>query len=235
MLSIVIPTLNEEKYLPNLLKDLSKQSYKDFEVIVCDGESTDTTASIAENAGCITVSSTQKSPAAQRNFGASIARGDTLLFLDADTSIASNCFLSDILQEFTQRNLSIASFKLHFTSPELKYRFLEKIYDLLEFLGRFTHPSCPGAGILVSYKIHNKINGFNERMLVGEDHEYALRASKVGKIGRTKCHPLNTSVRRFEKYGFWRVLTKWSYLLIRYIISGKLEKEVITYTYGEHS
>ena len=41
--SIIIPTLNEEKYLPHLLADLAKQTFQDFEVIVIDGQSTDQT------------------------------------------------------------------------------------------------------------------------------------------------------------------------------------------------
>jgi len=46
MLSIIIPTLNEEKFLPHLLKSLKDQTFKDFEIIVADNNSTDITRSI---------------------------------------------------------------------------------------------------------------------------------------------------------------------------------------------
>ncbi len=52
MLSIIIPTLNEEKYLLGLLNSLKKQTYMDFEVIIADNNSKDRTKQIAKKHGC---------------------------------------------------------------------------------------------------------------------------------------------------------------------------------------
>ena len=91
MLSIIIPTLNEEKYLPLLLESIKKQKdFFDYEIIVADAGSKDKTLEIAKNYGCITVGGGLPSKA--RNEGAKITNGNTLLFLDADV-ILTNDFL----------------------------------------------------------------------------------------------------------------------------------------------
>ena len=52
MLSVIIPTFNEEKYLPRLLDSLARQTYTDYETIVADADSTDATRAIASQHGC---------------------------------------------------------------------------------------------------------------------------------------------------------------------------------------
>ena len=82
ILSIIIPTYNEEKYLPILLESIKKQSFEDYEIIVADANSTDNTRNIAQEYGCIIVDGGL--PAIGRNNGANVAKGDILLFLDSD-------------------------------------------------------------------------------------------------------------------------------------------------------
>ncbi len=94
MLSIIIPTFNEEECLPLLLKQIKKQSFKDFEIIVADAYSKDRTVEIAKSFGCKTVKGGL--PAKGRNQGAKAAQGDIFLFMDAD-----NIFLpQDFLEQF---------------------------------------------------------------------------------------------------------------------------------------
>ena len=86
MLSIIIPTLNEEKYLPRLLESIRRQNFSDYEIIVSDGGSSDKTEEIAKSfKATFFVDSSIRHPSAQRNNGARISKGDTLLFLDADS------------------------------------------------------------------------------------------------------------------------------------------------------
>ena len=80
MLSIIIPTLNEEKYLPVLLESIKKQKFEgDYELIVADAGSQDKTVEIARNFGGKIVPGGL--PAKGRNQGAAEARGDLFLFL----------------------------------------------------------------------------------------------------------------------------------------------------------
>lgn len=97
-LSIIIPTLNEEKYLPTLLTDLSRQTYRDFEVIIVDGHSGDRTVAkanpFAHRLPRLTlVDSPVRDVCQQRNQGAKTAQAETLLFLDADNRIEPHFLL----------------------------------------------------------------------------------------------------------------------------------------------
>ena len=108
MLSIIIPTLNEEKNLSLLLSSL-KEEKGDWEIIIADAGSTDKTLKVAEDFGCIITEGGL--PAEGRNKGALKARGDIFLFLDADLKLSPR-FAKNSLEEFKARNLAVASFAL---------------------------------------------------------------------------------------------------------------------------
>src|SRR5687768_1992393 len=127
MLSIVIPTINEEEYLPNLLESIKKQNFKDYEIIVADAGSKDKTVEIAQKHGCTIVPGGL--PAKGRNNGAKAARGELLFFLDADTVLPAR-FFEKSLYEFNKRNLSIASFCLRpYPENKLIYFLVDILYN----------------------------------------------------------------------------------------------------------
>src|SRR5271165_4985787 len=97
MLSIVIPTFNEEDCLPLLLESIRTQSFSDYEIIIADNNSTDDTLLIARQYGATIT--TGGLPGAGRNAGASFATGELILFLDADVILPAD-FLKDIVNEF---------------------------------------------------------------------------------------------------------------------------------------
>ena len=86
MISVIVPTLNEERALPATLAAVLAQR-GEFEVIVSDGGSTDGTRPIAQRAPGVRVLRAQRGRAMQMNAGARAARGDWLLFLHADTRL----------------------------------------------------------------------------------------------------------------------------------------------------
>ena len=96
-LSIIIPTLNEEDYLPLLLESIKKQNFAEGEVIVADARSQDKTVEIAKSYGCKVVPGGL--PPKARNEGAKKARGELFLFLDADVVLPENS-LEKFLKEF---------------------------------------------------------------------------------------------------------------------------------------
>ena len=110
MLSIIIPTLNEEDYLPWLLNSIKKQDFVDYEIIIADAGSKDKTLSIAKSYGCKIVPGGL--PAKGRNEGAKAAKGDMLIFLDSDVLIPHSKFIENSLAEFKKKNLDIAIFPL---------------------------------------------------------------------------------------------------------------------------
>ncbi len=105
ILSIIIPTYNEEEYLPLLLKSIKQQDFRDYEIIVADANSKDNTVKIAEEYGCIVVEGGM--PAVGRNNGAKVAKGEYLLFLDSDLKLTED-YLAKVIYEFKMERLGIA-------------------------------------------------------------------------------------------------------------------------------
>ena len=103
--SIIIPTYNEEDYLPVLLDSIKEQDFDDYEVIVADANSTDRTREIAEEYGCIVVEGGL--PGVGRNNGAKVAQGEYLLFLDSDLQLTED-YLRDVLYEIQIEKAGIA-------------------------------------------------------------------------------------------------------------------------------
>ena len=227
MLSIIIPTLNEEKYLPFLLEEIKKQSFSDYEIIVADAGSQDKTVEIARSFGARVVSGGV--PARGRNEGARVARGETLLFMDADNIFLPKDFLEDLINQFQKRNLGVATFPLY---P--KGNLFDKLaYGLYNWWARISQGFIAHASnsILVRKEIHQKIGGFAEDIKIAEDHDFARRAAKAGKFGFIKTKPVLTSCRRFEKDG--RIKTYLTYLLagIWMLFFGPIKSDIFNYRF----
>lgn len=233
MLSIIIPTLNEEKYLPKILKDIKRQDFSNYEIIVSDGKSEDRTKAIALASDCIFVEDESRSPAKQRNNGAKIAKGDVLLFLDADTKLPDK-LLPSVYDEFKFRKLTVAGFYLKFNSAQKIYLIFEFVYHKTCWLGQYFFPASVGVGILSLRSKHEQIGGFDESIFIGEDYDYINRLAKVGSYRMIKSSFLYFSVRRLEKEGVFRVLLKWLKGGIYFLIRGPIRKEIVKYEFGQH-
>ncbi|MBI2617033.1 glycosyltransferase family 2 protein [Candidatus Gottesmanbacteria bacterium] len=89
-ISIIIPAYNEEKYISHCLGSISKQTVKPFNVIVIDDGSTDSTSSIARKYEVEIYKINHSGPGNAKNYGASKARGEILVFIDADMLLDKN-------------------------------------------------------------------------------------------------------------------------------------------------
>ncbi|MFT4283192.1 MAG: glycosyltransferase [Candidatus Woesearchaeota archaeon] len=105
-ISVIIPTLNEEEHIENLLTSLNKQTTKVDEIIVVDGNSKDKTQELVKKSK-VKLFVTKRGVGFQRNFGAQKAKGDLLIFLDADT-ILPRQFIKNTINEFKKRKLDYA-------------------------------------------------------------------------------------------------------------------------------
>jgi len=233
MLSIIIPTLNEEKHLPLLLNSVRCQKVKeDFEIIVADAGSADKTVEIAKSFGCKVVKGGL--PAKGRNEGAKAAQGEILLFLDADLKLPNN-FLEKSLKEFKDRKLDIASYCLE---PQTNKKIIKTGFALL-----YNRPVtfsqkilAHGAmGILVKKEIFKKVKGFDEDIKLAEDHYFVRQASRIGKFGIIKSTRICVLLRRFEADGYLK--TSLKYLLCQlYMFSGKgIKSDVFKYKFDHYS
>ena len=225
MLSIIIPTLNEEKYLPLLLGAIKKQNYADCEIIIADAGSEDKTVEIAKNYGCKIAKG--GSPAKGRNEGAKEARGEIFLFMDADNIFLPENFLKKLLGEFEKRKLGVASFPIYPQGngfDKVAYGLYNFWVNLIQSFSAYATNS-----ILVKKEIHQKIGGFDEKITIAEDHIYAKRARKFGKFGFIKTKPVLTSTRRFEQDGRAKTYLKYFLAGIYMFFFGPVKSDIFKY------
>ncbi|MBA3063455.1 MAG: glycosyltransferase, partial [Atribacteria sp.] len=194
MISIIIPALNEENYLPRLLGSLEKQNLKDYEIILADAGSKDRTIEIAKKYGCKVVPGGL--PAKGRNEGAKAARGDLFLFLDSDLVLPEG-FLDVFLQEFKKKNLDIASTDLEFLSDKIIYKIAGMLCNIYYTYTQYFSPHITQC-ILVKKEFHEKIGGFDEDIKLSEDFIYIKKMAKIAKFGHLNNIRYFVSARRFN-------------------------------------
>lgn len=234
MISIIIPTLNEEHYLPKLLSSIKNQAYSDFEIIISDGGSTDNTKKIALDNNCKFISDSKHHHHSwQRNNGADIALGDILIFFDADT-ILQDGFLEKVINEFESRNLFGAGFYIHFSPNKPSYNVYSFLYNFFCFFRQYFAPASIGAGIIARRETHNLIKGFDTEIYVAEDYDYCYRISRQGKFRMIKSIKLLYSSRRLEKEGGLAVGLKWGFMALYTLFNFKIKKKIIKYDFGKY-
>ena len=152
-LSIIIPSYNEEENLPGLLESIHSQDFKDYEVIVADANSTDKTYQVAKYYGCIVVEGGL--PAVGRNNGAKVAKGDLLLFLDADLKLSKD-YLKDAVEEFNREGLGIAISQMIPDSDKFSYKALHDFANTFMKSVENIKPHGAGCyGILTRMVLHD--------------------------------------------------------------------------------
>lgn len=227
-LSIIIPTLNEEKSLPALLNCIKSDAYADYEIIVADAGSSDNTIKIAKFYGAKIVKGGL--PAAGRNNGAKVAKGEFLLFLDADIVFPPN-FLSITVKEQEERSLDVGSYRIY---PQKSNLILNKA-TLNVFYNYWMRPMTYGAAaILCRKEIFDSVGGYDESISLAEDHYFMSRVAKRGKYGvfrGTKCF---ISVRRFEQDGYMRTLFKYVLCGIKLKTVGPDRNGEFKYDFGHY-
>jgi glycosyltransferase involved in cell wall biosynthesis len=229
MLSIIIPTLNEEKYLPILLSQIKKQNFADYEIIIADAGSEDRTLEIAKSFDCKIVSGGL--PAKGRNEGAKIARGDKFLFMDADNVYLPESFLKNLLEEFEKRNLDVASFPIYPQGNGFD-KFAYRGYNFWVNLSqRFS--AWATNSVLVKREVFEKVGGFDEEIKIGEDHYFAKMAKKFGKFGFIKTKPVLTSPRRLERDGRLKTYLKFILAGIYMFLFGPVKKDIFKYRFND--
>lgn len=233
MLSIIIPTLNEEDYLPRLLECLRKQREGggDFEIVVSDAGSEDRTRKIAKAFGCKVVEGGL--PAKGKNQGAKETKGNLLLFLDADVVLPED-FLKKAMEEFRKRDLAIATFSLIPLSEKMWFQFLFNFfynYPLKIFEDKWAHGAM---GILVKKNLHKILGGFDEEIKIAEDHYYVQEAAKIEKFGIIKSTKIFVSMRRFEKESWLKIGYKYSFAEIYMKFKGPVRKEFFQYKFNHY-
>lgn len=186
-ISIIIPTLNEEGYIEASIE--SAKRLNPLEIIVVDGGSTDKTRKIAEREGAIVIES-KKGRGIQLNRGASVAKGDILLFLHADSIIQEGLDIKNYLSN----GYAGGFFRLRFDEPSLSTRLVEFFANQRARL--FSLPYGDQA-IFIKREVFERIGGFKEYPFL-EDLDFIKRLKRVCRL---RCLPYDVIVssRRLKK------------------------------------
>lgn len=224
---MIIPTLNEEKYLPKLLECIKRQTYKDYEIIVADANSKDGTVKAARKYGCKVVKGGGL-PGISRNKGAKAAKGGILLFLDAD-SIIENNFLENAVKDFKERKLDAAGSYLYPSSRNIIDKLFLAVFNGWTYATQFFYANACGTGIFCRKWLHKKINGFDETIKLSEDMDYAKRCGRIGKFRMIKNSKVIYSMRRYDEEGRLRVAFKLLLSAFYRPIFGEIRSDVFKY------
>ena len=211
MISIIIPTYNEaDQIVTTLIKLYEKNNGEDFEIIVSDGSSTDDTMALAKQAGAMVLRSPRKGRAAQMNFGASLAKGEILYFLHADT-IPPKGYLTDIIQAVA-KGYPAGCFMLSFDYPHwfLKANCWFTRFDLNSI--RFGDQS-----LFVTKSAFEKTGGFSEAHIVLEDQHLIKRLRKNARFKIVK-KPVVTSARKYLENGIYKTQLIFFIIYFLYIL-----------------
>ena len=230
LLSIVIPTYNEEKYIGRLLRSIKKQKGLPFEIIVADNRSKDKTAKIAKSFGCKVVIGGR--PSRGRNNGAKHAKGEYILFLDSDTILPNN-FVNELMGTMVKKNLGVISGFYKPDSNKLKDKIFCFIFSYYFYFISYIRPAGLGFYICIKNKIHKKIRGFDEKVAMAEDHDYVERASKHDKFAFLKKPVIIASTRRLNKESAFNLFLKYGYCEILRLLGKKVYQTPFKYEFGK--
>lgn len=223
--SVVIPCLNEQKFLPRLLRDLSKQTFTNFEVLVVDGHSDDKTVEKAEsytdrlNIKVFVVA--ERNVSFQRNAGGNHAVGDWIIFMDADNRLPPY-FLEGVKYQLSKYpDVDLFSTRLEVDSTRHIDKLIENSINLdIELSTSVGNTKSMGALIGVKRHILRK-HKFDVRQKYMEDSMFVKQLCESGYEFKIFKDPKFVySLRRIKKVGNMRMFQAMVKYQIRYLMGG---------------
>ena len=226
--SIVIPALNEEKYIHYLLKDLVAQTFTNFETIVVDASSTDKTVAKAKlftkTLHPHIQSNTARNVSTQRNLGAAMARGQWIIFMDADNRIPKH-FLQGIRYQLDKHpKTDVFSCWIDPDAYSTADKPLIQLANIGVELATKVKPQSPGALIGAQRKVLKKVK-FDESLTLSEDHEFLSDVVKKGFSFTIFRDPQYVySLRRLKHEGRLKMLRVFAQAQMMYLTGQKITK-----------
>ncbi len=182
LFSIIIPAKNEEKNIPQCLEAITRLNMADneYEVLVIDNGSTDSTVSIVRKFGFPVYVKPELSLSGLRNFGASLASGEIMVFLDADCIPDFNwlkCAALTLLDSEVGCTGSAPTARVDGTWVEMiwssfRTRRTDKCYTAW----------INSSNFFVRRELFARVSGFNENVSTSEDVDICMRLNKICKI-----------------------------------------------------
>lgn len=212
-ISVIVPAYNEENWISDTLeyidrakKYLCERGGPPVEILVVDNASTDRTVEVAQASKARVIQETVHSVAKARNTGAKAARGDILVFVDADVTVPET-----LLWRITQLLSDPVCIGGAVDTDYQPVRFPVRIYlRTWRIVGKFLL-MAQGAVQFLRRDAFFSLGGYDETLYMGEDVDFYWRLRrKARKQGLQVCLISNLSVipscRRFDKWPLWRTL-----------------------------
>jgi len=222
--SIIVPALQESDKINSLVEHLvGLKSSQNTEIIVVDGNPNgDTIQAIGSDR--VNKILAPKGRARQMNAGASVAEGEILVFLHADTELPRNA-LRKIYLTIAQGRYVGGAFELRIDSKQIRFRMLARLASLRCRLTRIPYGD---QAIFLKRDYFNRIGGYKDIPLM-EDVELMRRIKRRGGKICILPEPVKTSPRRWEQEGFMYVNVRNAFLFTSYILGVSPEKLVSFY------
>ena len=236
-MSVIVITLNEEETISRLLGDLQQQTDKAFEVVLVDSNSDDNTVAVAKEIGehfeqFKVIEMENRGVSLGRNTGADHATHEHLVFLDADSRIDSD-FIASAKRVLSETGLKVAGGRMRSRSPKAAARWGVRVFDLGMVLMQNFFPTAVGACMFSTKTVHNEIGGFDTRISLCEDCDYANRANQTYQF---KMIPVffEFDTRRLTEQGVWKTGLTYLKANLYRMIFGEITNGQIRYEFGQH-
>jgi glycosyltransferase involved in cell wall biosynthesis len=230
-LSVVVPTLNEERHVGALLSDVTSQTRTPDEVLVVDAGSEDGTASVVRRFPSVRILEGEPPVACGRNLGGWSAGGDVLIFLDADTRLPRR-FFEDFLAEFERCRFDIACplYVPYGSTPAIQG--FHALFNLLTRAFQRTLPSGAGHCLAVRREVFRESRGFDPDLKF-DDIELIRRLSKGRRFG-IAGQRVFVSDRRYKEKGALRMMLRYALMALYFALGKFAWANRIDYEFGDH-
>jgi glycosyltransferase involved in cell wall biosynthesis len=230
--SFIIPAFNEELVIEQCLGSIThaiaaNKTYGYMhEIIVVDNNSTDDTARLAKRAGARVVFEPINHIARARTVGANAARGDWLVFVDADCLM--NIGLMTAIFKLIKQGKHIGAGSTVYI-PNQPW-WAEKLLQIWTFLS-VQLGWAAGALIVCNTTAFKAVGGFNLTLYAAEEIELSQKLKKYGRKHKLKfkilsAHPLETSARKTQLYSGWEIFKQFLYLILSPLGSLRNKKKL---------
>ncbi len=224
-ISVIIPTLNEEKIIEKTIRQIRDNlTAYDHEIIVTDSGSTDRTVEIAKKYGEVVVdASPSHTIASNRNNGAHIATGDYFVFIDADVTVPHpNEFFKKALSDFDADPKLVAITVKLMVLPEIATFMDNVVFGIVGldhwFNNNIAHTgSASGEFQMIKRSAFEAAHGFQAHLAVAEDNDMFRRLAQIGHTYMDRRLTVYHVGRRAHEIGWARVLWQWgiNYFYVR--------------------
>jgi glycosyltransferase involved in cell wall biosynthesis len=229
--SIIVPTLNEENHVGSLLSDVVEQTKETDEIIIVDGRSKDGTVSVVERFPNVDLLIGSPPVANQRNLGGRKAKGDVLVFLDADVRLPET-FLEDFLEEFERRHLDIACPLYVPYRSTLAINAIHVFFNAVIVVFQKVLPSGAGHCIVINREAFQRSRGFDPNLKF-DDIELIRRLSEAYRFGIVNRR-IFVSDRRYRECGVLRMFLRYLLMSLLFAIGRFGWANRIDYEFGDH-